>query len=144
MKIWLPMILILTVMMAGCATPPPAGSYEEQATVGGALAGGILGAVIGNNIGDGNNQEIGAAIGALLGGMAGSQQGRQIDYTDRRISSLEDQLNSVVVTIRNDNGSINRVKLYKTSRGTFVGPRGEEYSGMPTEAQLKPVYGLRY
>ncbi len=134
--------LILLAGLVGCATPSQMGTAQTQGVVGGALAGGILGAIIGNNVGDGNNQALGAAIGAALGGAAGNQYGKNQDYNNQRLSALETQMSTQEVIIHNDNGSINRVRLIKTASG-YIGPRGEEYTVLPTEEQLKPYYGLK-
>jgi len=136
--------VLLVAMISGCATRGQMGPREEQGTVGGAVLGGILGAIIGNNVGDGNNQALGAAIGATLGGTAGSNYGRSQDQFDQRISGMEQRLNTEVVTIENENGSISRVVLQKLPNGHYRGPRGEEYASLPTQEQLKPVYGLKY
>ena len=134
--------LALLAGLVGCATPNQMGTAQMQGVAGGALAGGILGAIIGNNVGDGNNQVLGAAIGAALGGAAGNQYGKSADYNNQRLNALETQMASQEVIINNDNGSINRVRLIKTPAG-YVGPRGEEYTVLPTEEQLKPYYGLK-
>ncbi len=48
---------------------------------------------------------------------------------------------TVTVWITNGNGSMSPVVL--TQDGPwYIGPRGERYFGMPTEEQLRPVYGL--
>lgn len=49
---------------------------------------------------------------------------------------------SVVVNVVNPNGSYTPVTL-RQEGGTFVGPRGERYLQMPTEEQLRQVYGLK-
>jgi uncharacterized protein YcfJ len=136
--------VMIVAMLAGCATQQPMGLKQKQGVVGGAALGGILGAIIGNNIGDGNNQALGAAMGATLGGAAGSNYGRSQDQIGNRISGMERQINTEVVTVTNDNGSTTSVMLQKLPGGGYRGPRGEEYSSLPTQAQLKPVYGLRY
>jgi hypothetical protein len=47
----------------------------------------------------------------------------------------------VTVWITNSNGSLTSVSLRKSGPG-FVGPRGEYYPNMPTEKQLRIVYGF--
>jgi hypothetical protein len=49
---------------------------------------------------------------------------------------------TVIVWITNDNGSRTEVMLTATSDGGFTGPKSEYYSSMPTESQLKAMYGL--
>jgi hypothetical protein len=48
---------------------------------------------------------------------------------------------TVTVRITNNNGSQTEVQLTPTCDG-YVGPKGEFYSSMPTEDQLRPLYGL--
>ena len=52
------------------------------------------------------------------------------------------QSSVVVVNISNPNGSYTPVTL-RIEGGTYVGPRGERYLQMPTEEQLRQVYGLK-
>jgi hypothetical protein len=52
------------------------------------------------------------------------------------------EANIIVVWITNDNGSITEVRLTAASGGGYTGPKGEYYSNMPTEGQLKAMYGL--
>lgn len=49
--------------------------------------------------------------------------------------------NTVTVWITNSNGSQTSVSLRKSGPG-FIGPRGEYYPNMPTETQLRIVYGF--
>ena len=48
----------------------------------------------------------------------------------------------IVVWVRNDNGSLTSVRLTQRGPG-YVGPLGEYYAQMPTEEQLKALYGLK-
>ena len=57
------------------------------------------------------------------------------------IDSVRQEMNTVTVDITNSNGSVSQVKLQKQGPG-YVGPRGEHYETLPTEEQLKPVYGF--
>lgn len=47
----------------------------------------------------------------------------------------------IIVWITNSNGSQTSVKLKKSGPG-YLGPRGEWYSNMPTNEQLRVVYGF--
>ena len=49
--------------------------------------------------------------------------------------------NTLVVNVRNSNGSYTPVTLRRVGN-VYVGPRGEQYLSVPTEDQLKAVYGL--
>ena len=134
--------VIAAVGLTGCATPDrQMGQSEMNNTLLGATLGGVLGGVLGNNVGDGRNQVLGAALGAAFGGLAGNQYGRGQDTTHNRIAALEQAQSTVTVMVHNSNGSYTPVVLRKY--GTqFVGPRGEYYSALPGEGQLKPVYGF--
>ena len=48
---------------------------------------------------------------------------------------------TVVINVPNANGSYTPVTLRRAG-GSYVGPRGEYYTTMPTVEQLKGVYGL--
>ena len=48
--------------------------------------------------------------------------------------------NTVTVWITNSNGSQTPVKLLKNGPN-YIGPGGEHYNGMPTEEDLKKLYG---
>jgi hypothetical protein len=50
---------------------------------------------------------------------------------------------TAVMWITNDNGSKTEIKLTRTSEGGYKGPRGEYYATMPTEEDLKVLYGVR-
>ncbi len=136
--------ILLVVITSGCATRAPLGQHEKEGMLGGALLGGLLGGIIGNNIGDNNNEAIGAAIGAAIGGTTAGNYGRSQDQINTRLSTMETRIDTESVSINNDNGSISRVTLRVLPDGHYIGPRGEEYPSKPTEAQLKPVYGLKY
>ncbi len=55
--------------------------------------------------------------------------------------SIRQEINTVTVKVTNSNGSISQVNLMKQGIG-YVGPRGEYYNQLPTEDQLRPVYGF--
>ncbi len=63
------------------------------------------------------------------------------DNTKDEMENLRRQANTVTVNITNSNGSVSQVNLTKQGVG-FVGPRGEYYETLPTEEQLKPIYGF--
>lgn len=136
-------------MMMGCASP----TYQEnqstfnQAAVGAAL-GAVAGGIIGNNshgaFGNGEGAVAGAAIGALLGGSMGRQQDRanvQQQQVNAQIGAATELASTVVINVQNSNGSYTPVTLRRAGN-QYVGPRGEYYSTLPTEAQLKVAYGF--
>ncbi|MFA5292063.1 MAG: hypothetical protein WC496_03420 [Phycisphaerae bacterium] len=50
---------------------------------------------------------------------------------------------TVIIWVANDNGSKTEVRLTRASDGGYIGPRGEYYSYMPTEDQLRTLYGIK-
>lgn len=129
----------LLIISTGCESTS---QRTEDATVVGAIAGGVLGGVVGHNVGDGGNEALGAVIGATAGGMAGREYGKRQDDIDTRISNAERAANTVTINIQNSNGSYTPVTLMNIGNGQYRGPRGEIYNGIPTEDQLRGIYGI--
>jgi hypothetical protein len=104
-----------------------------------ALWGAAIGGIIGHQSDEAAN---GAALGAGIFAL-----GSLLKQTDKmppkpREEKPEDEgEKEVVINIHNDNGSTTPVVLKKKG-GTYMGPNGEHYKRLPTEEQLKPVYGL--
>lgn len=118
------------ILVAGC---------ESDAQTG-ALLGTAAGAGVGQLAGRSTESTlIGAAVGGGAGYMIGSEQDKK--KTQAEIDSLRQEMNIVTVNITNSNGSITPVRLRKQGVG-YVGPRGEYYDKLPTEEQLKPIYGF--
>jgi uncharacterized protein YcfJ len=146
------MVLVAVVpmlMVSGCASP----TYQQnesafnQAAIGAAL-GAIAGGVIGNNshgaFGNREGVAAGAAIGGLLGGTMGHQKDQtrtQMNEMNNRVSAANEAANTVVVNVNNSNGSVTPVTIRRVGN-QYVGPRGEYYNSLPTEAQLKVAYGF--
>jgi len=104
------------------------------AAAGGAIVGGIIGY-------QSDETGEGIAVGAAICGV-----GQLLEEIDRESKKREDKheeerAEQVIVEIHNSNGSITPVKLKKKG-GAYVGPKGERYDALPTEEQLKPIYGL--
>ena len=102
----------------------------------------IKGAIIGGIVGYQSHEEgEGAAIGAGL--FVVGELLRQSDkmHKEKKREQKVSRPSSIVVEIHNDNGSITPVKLRKKD-GSYIGPKGERYDQLPTEEQLKPIYGL--
>ena len=100
----------------------------------------ICGAIIGGIVGHQSDEPgEGAAIGAVIFGVGAllSEIDRQNEDEDDDECDREDE---VVIQIRNDDGSETPVVL-KRKHGTYFGPEGEHYDRLPTEEQLKPIYG---
>jgi outer membrane lipoprotein SlyB len=126
--------LIIVLTFALCISSTFIAGCQSDAQTG-AVVGGAVGAGAGQAIGrDTKSTLIGAAIGAGAGYVIGNQQ-------DKKKAQTQDDLNIVTVNITNSNGSVTPVKLKKQGAG-YVGPKGEVYDHLPTEAELKPVYGF--
>ncbi len=113
-----------------------------------AQTGSLLGAGIGAGVGAlaGGSTEatlIGAGIGGGAGYLIGNEQDKkkQSAKTDAQMAQLRHEMNTETVNVTCSNDSIIQVKLHKQGTG-YVGPKGEFYSTLPTEAQLLPVYGF--
>jgi len=116
--------------VAGCESDAQTGAGL------GALAGAGIGALAG---GDTESTLIGAAVGGGAGYMIGNEQDKKKAAADR--DSIRQEMNVVTVNVTNSNGSVSQVKLRKQGVG-YVGPRGEYYDKLPTEDQLRPIYGF--
>jgi uncharacterized protein YcfJ len=115
---------------AGCESDAQTGSAI------GALAGAGIGQLAG---GDTESTLIGAAVGGTAGYMLGNEGDKKKAQAEREC--LRTEMNTVMVKVTNSNGSIVQVPLKKQGVG-YVGPRGEYYPTLPTEDQLRPVYGF--
>ena len=105
-----------------------------------ALIGTAIGAGVGALAGGSTEATL---IGGAIGGGAGYMIGNESDKKKTRseIAAVRAEQDVVTVWITNSNGSQVPVKLRKDGPG-YIGPRGERYPTLPTEAQLKPVYGF--
>ena len=131
-------LIILTAILATLAFTSCQTS-QQTGTMIGAGGGALAGAILGNNI-EGLSKAEGAIAGAVVGGIAGNMHGKQQD----QINSMRGEIatmNQTVVNVRNSNGSTVPVVLNKSGSG-WQGPRGEFYATMPSESQLRPVYGF--
>ncbi|MHC4596204.1 MAG: hypothetical protein ACYS19_14855, partial [Planctomycetota bacterium] len=71
--------------------------------------------------------------------MLGNESDRRKAQVER--AYLRREMNTVLVKVTNSNGSVVQVPLRKQGVG-YVGTRGEYYGTLPTEDQLRPVYGF--
>ena len=131
-------VLILMVVAVSLSLAFIAGCESDAQT--GAAVGSLAGAGIGQLAG-GNTEStlIGAAVGGGAGYMIGSERDKK--KTKAEIEDLRQEMNTVTVNITNSNGSVSQVKLRKQGVG-YVGPRGEDYDHLPTQEELKPIYGF--
>ncbi len=130
-------MLISTVFVTGCETKAQSGALV------GAGAGALAGQAIGGNT-------TGTLIGAGVGAVGGLLVGNAMDKSDEKkakpaapAASASSDQNTVTVWLTNSNGSQTPVRLTRNADGTYTGPKGERYPTMPTEEQLKPVYGIQ-
>lgn len=124
------------ILIAGCES----GSEAQKGAGLGALAGAGIGAIAGHQSG---NTAQGALIGGAVGGGAGYMIGNEGDKKKQQaeMGSMREEMNVVMVNITNSNGSVSQVRLMKQGTG-YVGPKGEFYNHLPTETELRPVYGF--
>jgi hypothetical protein len=123
-------VSLASAFIAGC------GSGAQSGSAIGALAGAGIGQLAG---GDTEATLIGAAVGGGVGYMLGNEADKKNAQADR--DYLHQEMNTVLVKVTNSNGSIVQVPLRRQGIG-YVGTRGEFYSTLPTEDQLRPVYGF--
>ena len=119
-----------SLFIAGCESDAQVGSAI------GALAGAGIGQLAGR---DAESTLIGAAVGGTAGYMIGNESERQKAQAER--AYMRQEMNTVAVNITNSNGSVSQVRLRRHGVG-YVGTRGEYYHRLPTEDQLRPIYGF--
>ena len=129
-------ILMIVAVSFGSAFVAGCGSGAQTGSVIGALAGAGIGQLAG---GDTESTLIGTAIGGGIGYMLGNEADKVNAQVDR--DYLRQEMNTVLVKVTNSNGSIIQVPLRRQGVG-YVGTAGEYYSALPTEDQLRPVYGF--
>ena len=116
-----------------------AGGCQNDARTG-ALIGSLAGAGVGQ-LASGNTEA--TLLGAAVGGGAGYMIGNESDKNkqQQQMYAMRDDMNSRIVNVTNSNGSIIQVRLRRKGVG-WIGTRGEYYPTLPTEDQLRPVYGF--
>lgn len=144
------MILIALVLLlnTGCGEGMKWRPVYDSAMFG-ALVGGIIGY-------QSDETEEGIALGASLFALGEvlkqsdehpspqkqSQQQPQKTVSEAKRPPVRESIKETyIIEIHNDNGSITPVEIRKDG-DQYVGPTGEHYDKLPTEAQLKPFYGL--
>jgi uncharacterized protein YcfJ len=132
--------LVVLVFGVGCDS-----NAKNDALIGGGVGAGT-GAIIGHQSGKtGQGALIGGAIGAGTGLLIGNAQDKKQDgsqHKSHKNKADTDNSNVITVNVTNSNGSFTPVKLTKQGENNYVGPRGEVYDHLPTEAELKPAYGF--
>ena len=102
----------------------------------GALSGAGIGQLAG---GDSEATLIGAAVGGAAGYIFGNESDKTREQAER--AYMREDMRTVAVNMTNSNGSISQVRLKRHGVG-YVGTRGEYYRQLPTEDQLRPIYGF--
>ncbi len=135
---------IMTIIaVAGLITVGFTSGCESEAKTDALIGTGLGVGIAALTGGDGSDLMVGGAIGGGAGYILGSEADKKKTHqnTDAQLASMRAEQNTISVWITNSNGSQQEVKLRK-SGPNFIGPRGEVYSTMPTEVQLKQVYGF--
>jgi len=139
------LVTVLAIPMligTGCASP----QYQQnesafnQGLVGAAL-GAIAGGVIGNNSHGAFGNREGMVAGAALGGLLGGTMGHQKDQFNQQMGAVNEIASTLVINVQNSNGSFTPITIRRVGN-QYVGPRGEYYNAIPTQQQLKTVYGF--
>ncbi len=130
------LICFILFLASGCESDAQTGALL------GAAAGGAIGQAAGR---DTESTLIGAGVGAAGGYLIGKQSddAKRRDAENKvEIDVLREEMNTEAVIVTNSNGSTIAVILKKDGRGGYYGPRGEHYDKLPTQEQLRPVYGF--
>jgi hypothetical protein len=135
------LLTIAVVISAGCDTAGKSGTLIGAG--GGALAGQAIG-------GNTEGTLIGAGIGAIGGYIVGNEMDKSKAKKEQAstpapapsYNAPASDSNTVTIWLNNSNGSQTAVKLTRNGDGSYTGPKGERYPAMPTEQQLKQVYGM--
>ncbi|MBF0570308.1 MAG: glycine zipper 2TM domain-containing protein [Candidatus Omnitrophica bacterium] len=142
-------IVVFLAVISGCANP-----YNNAGE--GAVAGGLLGAVAGGVIGhQSHNTGVGMLIGGAVGAVTGAAVGSQVQKPEPPsqpapvivtqpapvfVPSATYSGDTITINVSNSNGGYTAVVLKRSGNG-YVGPQGEYYDQIPSEAQLQAMYG---
>jgi len=129
-------ILMVAAVSLGLAFVAGCESDAQTGALMGTAAGAGVGALAGGST---EGTLVGAAVGGGVGYILGNEQDKK--KTRAEMDSLRQEMSTVMVKVINSNGSVIQVPLRKQGVG-YVGPRGEYYGKLPTEDQLRPVYGF--
>ncbi|MBN1975445.1 MAG: glycine zipper family protein [Sedimentisphaerales bacterium] len=140
-QILLVLTTIILIFSSGCGEQMKLKPIYDRAILG-ALIGGIVGYQSDET---GEGAAIGASVLALgeILSQIDNQPGRQTEpkHENGKKPVSGSIIETYIIEIHNENGSITPVEIRKEGDG-YVGPTGEHYEKLPTEEQLKPIYGL--
>ena len=132
------LITILIVAVVGIGVVFVAGCESDAQT--GALIGTGIGAGVGQAIGgDAQSTILGGVVGGSLGYGIGNEGDKKNAAADRQ--AIRNEMNIETVNVTCSNGSIIPVRLQRQGV-VYIGPRGETYPKLPTEEDLRPLYGF--
>ncbi len=129
-------ILTIVTVCLGLLLTSGCGSGGQAGSAIGALAGAGIGQMAGH---DTESTLIGAAVGGAAGYMLGNENDKK--KAQQQTDQIREEMNYVTVNITNSNGSVSQVRLRKHGIG-YVGTRGEFYDHLPSEDELRPIYGF--
>jgi TolA-binding protein len=166
-KMFKSLVTALIIAVVGVGLAFTCGCESDAQT--GALVGTAAGAGIGQAVGhDTGSTLIGAGVGAGAGYMIGNesdkkktkaemenlqQQNMQLQQqnmqmqqqnmqTQQQNMQTQQEMSNVTINVANSNGSITTVTLRRQG-AVYIGPRGETYTSIPTQEQLKQAgYGF--
>jgi hypothetical protein len=133
----------IIISASGCSGGKGSGSHIFNA----AVIGGVIGGIIGHQS---DETEAGIAVGATLFGVGAalaemdkqhhtpSKEAHENMVKNDKAESIRE---TYIIEIHNSNGSVTSVKIRRKG-SVYIGPNDERYDELPTEEQLKPVYGL--
>jgi uncharacterized protein YcfJ len=151
-------ILMVVVVSLGLAFVSGCESDAQTGALIGTGAGAGIGQAIGHNT---ESTLIGAGVGAAGGYMIGNESDKkktqaEMESLQRQNMQMQQQnmqlqqqnmqtqqeMSTVTINVTNSNGSITPVTLRKQGV-VYIGPRGETYTTLPTQEQLKQAgYGF--
>ncbi len=137
-------MLVIAMFGSGCASD----NYQRNQdaynmSIGGALIGGGLAAILAHNAqGLGDDAALLIPAGAGIGGGAGYYVGSKLDANRAFTNAAMAQANSTTVVIKVSNGATFPVTFVRGPGGGWIGPRGERYDNLPSEAQVGAIYGF--
>ena len=144
-------VLVAAVVSVGLLFAIGCESDAQTGALVGTGAGALAGQAIGRNT---QSTLIGAGVGAGAGYMIGNESDKKKTRAEmenirqqnvqmqQQSAQMQQEASTVTINITNSNGSITPVTLRRQG-GFYVGPRGETYTTLPTEEQLKKAgYGF--